>query len=68
MTWLEEQGVYYTWWENSGTFEWVFLENARTFETKLGLLDEYPGLRGISVWVLSAEDPGTWDTLRPVRH
>ena len=68
LAWIEEQGVYYTWWENSGTFEWVFLENARTFETKLGLLDEYPGLRGISVWVLSAEDPETWETLRPVRR
>ena len=66
LTWIEEQGVYYTWWENSGTFEWVFLENKRTFETKLGLLDEYPGLRGISVWVLSAEDPRIWEVLRSV--
>ncbi len=65
--WLEDQGVYLAYWEDSGTFEWLFLENRRTFAAKLALLEEYPGLRGISVWVLGAEDPGIWGLLDSAR-
>lgn len=62
-TWLPEQGTSFAYFENGGTFEWLFYEDRRAFEAKLALLDEHPGLRGISVWVLGAEDPGIWEVL-----
>jgi spore germination protein len=61
--WDEEQQVAYTWFSNNGTFEWLFLEDGRSFVPRLDLVDEY-GLRGFSVWVLGSEDPAIWDTLR----
>jgi spore germination protein YaaH len=57
--WLEKQGVYYAFWDHDGAFEYVFLEERRSFAAKLDLLRE-EGLRGISVWVLGDEDPGVW--------
>ncbi len=65
--WLADQGVSYAWWEHGGTFEWLFLENRQSFAAKLSLLAQYPRLRGISVWVLGAEDPAVWELLAPVR-
>jgi spore germination protein len=64
--WDEEQQVAYTWLSNNGTFEWLFLEDGRSFAPRLDLVDEY-GLRGFSVWVLGSEDPAIWDTLRQRR-
>jgi spore germination protein YaaH len=61
--WDEEQQTAFTWFSNGGTFEWIFLENARSFAARLGLVDEY-GMRGFSVWVLGSEDPEIWDVLR----
>ncbi|NBW94687.1 MAG: spore gernimation protein, partial [Bacteroidetes bacterium] len=46
-----------------GVFHWVFLENARSMQAKLDLVAEYPGLRGVSIWVLGAEDPDVWPLL-----
>jgi spore germination protein YaaH len=45
-------------------WEWVFLENARSFAAKLALVRE-KRLRGFSAWVLGGEDPGIWDQLDP---
>ena len=64
LRWLPEQGCHYAFWENTGTFEYLFLEDYRSFRTKLDLFESYEGLRGISVWVLGAEDSGIWDVLR----
>jgi len=61
--WSPEQGVHYTFWQRNVTFDWIFREDARSFGLKLDLLDEYRGLRGISVWVLGSEDPGIWEVL-----
>lgn len=61
--WLPEQGVYYTFWQRNVTFDWIFREDARSFALKLDLLQEYPGLHGISVWVLGSEDPAIWSLL-----
>jgi spore germination protein YaaH len=61
--WLPEQGVHYAFWQRNVTFDWLFLEEARSFGLKLDLLSEYPGLRGISVWVLGSEDPAIWELL-----
>jgi spore germination protein YaaH len=62
LIWSEEQQVPYAFYERGGTFEWIFLENARSFEAKLGLVGKH-GLRGFSVWVLGSEDPGIWSSL-----
>lgn len=63
LRWLSDVGVQYAFWPNEGIYEWLFLEDARSLEAKLDLFDEYEGLRGISAWVLGAEDPAIWDVL-----
>ncbi len=61
--WLDDAGASFAFWPVSGTWEWLFLEDTRSFRAKLRLLGEYPGLRGFSVWVLGAEDPDVWDVV-----
>jgi spore germination protein YaaH len=46
-----------------GTFEWLYLENARSFAAKLALMREKK-LRGFSAWVLGPEDPEIWKALK----
>lgn len=60
--WSAEQRVPYGFFSNAGVFEWVFLEDARSFRAKLDLVEEY-GLRGFSAWVLGREDPAIWPIL-----
>ena len=66
MQWSEEHQVPYAFFSVGGTFEWIFLEDARSFRAKLDLLQRR-GLRGFSVWVLGPEDPAIWDAL-PARN
>ena len=61
--WAAEQGVSYAFWQRNVTFDWIFREDARSFGLKLDLMRDYPGLHGISVWVLGSEDPGIWEVL-----
>jgi len=61
--WSDEHQVSYGFYDNGGTFEWIFFEDARSFSAKLDLLNRYK-LRGFSVWVLGSEDPKVWDVLR----
>ncbi len=63
LRWLPDQGVSYAFWQNEGVFEWLFLEDSRSLKSKMDLYYSYPGFRGISVWVLGAEDPGVWEVL-----
>jgi spore germination protein YaaH len=65
--WMEDQGVEYAAIENSGLFEWIFVEDRRSFEAKMKLFSSFQGLRGISVWVLGAEDPLVWTLLDETR-
>ena len=60
--WDDVQQVPFASFEVGGTFEWVFLENARSFAAKLALMREKK-LRGFSAWVLGPEDPAIWGTL-----
>ncbi len=60
LQWLPRQGTSMAFWEHEGVFHYLFLEDARAFRAKLALFEDYPGLRGISVWVLGAEDEGVW--------
>ncbi|MBA3670731.1 MAG: hypothetical protein H0W68_01740 [Gemmatimonadaceae bacterium] len=59
-TWDPRQKEAYAFWENDGLFEWIFLQDARAFDARLGLMRQY-GLRGYSVWVLGQEDPKVWE-------
>jgi spore germination protein YaaH len=59
MKWDDVQQVPYASFDVGGTFEWVFLENARSFTAKLGVMREKK-LRGFSAWVLGPEDPEIW--------
>jgi spore germination protein YaaH len=63
LQWDSTQAVNWTYYANGGTFEWLFLENARSFGVKLALAREKK-LRGFSAWVLGPEDEGIWDLLR----
>jgi spore germination protein YaaH len=66
LQWNDEQQVGWAHFSVGGTFEWVFLEDARSFRAKLGLMDRH-GLRGFSAWVLGPEDPAIWEALPPRR-
>jgi spore germination protein YaaH len=63
LMWDSTQAVTYASFENGGTFEWLFLEDERSFRAKLALAREKK-LRGFSVWVLGAEDERIWEALR----
>ncbi len=66
--WLPAQGVSYGFWQQFGIFHWIFLEDVRSINAKLDLFEEYPGLRGVSIWVLNAEDSMVWDVLESRLH
>ena len=63
MQWDSVAGVPYAYFSNGGVYEWLFLENARSFREKLNLAKS-SRLRGFSVWVLGPEDPAIWDILK----
>jgi spore germination protein YaaH len=63
LQWDSTHAVTYGFFENGGTFEWLFLENARSFRAKLALAEEKK-LRGFSVWVLGPEDPAIWEAVK----
>ncbi len=63
LLWSDEHQVPYAFYSNNGAWEWIFLENARSFRAKLGLVDSYH-LRGYSVWVLGPEDQAMWGDVR----
>jgi spore germination protein YaaH len=60
--WADDAQVPYAHFHRGGTWEWIFMEDARSFRAKLGLAREL-GLRGFSVWVIGSEDPAIWDQL-----
>ncbi|SFV32208.1 glycosyl hydrolase family 18 protein [Thermoflavifilum thermophilum] len=65
--WLEDQKESMAYWENGGVFDWLFVEDARAFEARWELARKYR-LRGISAWVLGAEDPAIWKFLSHQQH
>ena len=60
--WLDKHQVHYAIWDHDGVFEYAFIEDRRSLEAKMKLLEEL-GLRGISVWRLGQEDPNVWEIL-----
>jgi spore germination protein YaaH len=63
MQWDDREQVPFAHYDVGGVWEWVFLENARSFAAKLALVREKK-LRGFSVWVLGTEDEKIWDHLK----
>jgi spore germination protein YaaH len=61
--WDPIQQVPYASYSPGGTNEWLFLEDVRSFQAKLGLAHQ-KRLRGFSVWVLGPEDQRIWDVLK----
>jgi len=62
--WMDGQDVNYAYWAGpDGVFEWLFIEDARSFAEKLKLVQSYH-FRGFSAWVLGDEDPGIWQVLQ----
>ncbi len=66
LQWDSAQAVTWGNYENGGTFEWLFLEDERSFRAKLALAREKK-LRGFSAWVLGPEDERIWEALRAER-
>ena len=62
MRWEEADQVPFAYYPNGGVYEWLFLENARSFLAKLSLMQEKK-LRGFSAWVLGLEDEDIWAAL-----
>jgi spore germination protein YaaH len=62
MQWDSTDQVPFAHFANGGVWEWVFLENARSFEAKLELVRDKK-LRGFSAWVLGGEDERIWEVL-----
>jgi len=64
--------VEYAYWPGANSvYNWLFIENARSFAEKLKLVRQYH-FRGFSAWVLGFEDPGIWKVVqqqtRPVHY
>jgi spore germination protein YaaH len=65
MRWEETDQVPFAYYPNGGVYEWIFLENSRSFQAKLALVQEKK-LRGFSAWVLGLEDEDIWVALPKV--
>lgn len=63
LMWNEKAGCNYTFWDNDGVYEYMYIEDAQSLKPKLDILEKYK-LRGISVWVLGKEDPEFWNVLQ----
>ncbi|HVB02336.1 MAG TPA: glycosyl hydrolase family 18 protein [Chitinophagaceae bacterium] len=61
--WMPNQKVYYARWEEGGIFNWLFMEDARSFMAKFDVARQQK-LLGISVWLIGMEDPGIWSDLK----
>ncbi len=61
--WMESQQVNYAYWEEGGVFNWLFMEDTKSFAPKFDVAKKH-NLLGISVWVLGDEDPGIWNVLQ----
>lgn len=60
--WDSVQAVPFAYFARGGVFEWVFLNDVRSFRAQLALARERK-LRGFSAWVLGPEDERIWDVL-----
>ena len=61
--WDNSDEVHYAMLKNGWIYQYLWIEDARSFKAKLRLVKEYD-LRGFSVWVLGEEDPKIWKILK----
>lgn len=61
--WNEELGQYYASWEKDNSTYMVWLEDSRSIEEKLKLINEYQ-LAGVSAWRLGLENDGVWNIMK----
>jgi len=62
LQWNDPQKVHHAHWTHGGVFEYLFVEDRRSFQAKLALVRKYD-LRGFSSWRLGQEDPAIWKFL-----
>lgn len=67
VVWDDEEKVTMVRYSNDDLYEYIFLEDARSFKAKLDLVRKY-NVRGISVWRLGHEDPEVWKVLARERR
>ena len=63
LLWNDKAGCHYTFWDNDGVYEYLYIEDGASLKPKLDILGKYK-LRGISVWVLGKEAPDFWTVLK----
>lgn len=63
LIWNDENKVSYAFFLRQNVFEYLFVENARSFKAKLDLIKKYK-LRGFSSWRLGLEDPKVWNFIK----
>ncbi len=56
LQWYERDKVHFTMFERDTLYEYMFFENAKSFQARLELAKKY-NLRGICAWRLGQEDP-----------
>jgi spore germination protein YaaH len=60
--WDKNAQVPYTFFIRHELYQYVFAENAASFQAKIALVKKYH-LRGVSLWCLGEEDPKIWHIL-----
>ncbi|MFQ5751267.1 MAG: glycosyl hydrolase family 18 protein [bacterium] len=63
LLWNHKQMVFYTFFANHSIFEYLFIENVRSFRAKFAIVKKY-NLRGFSAWRLGLEDPEIWNVFK----
>lgn len=61
--WDSLDKLHYTFYSNNTLYEYIFLEDAKSFQAKYDLAKKF-GLGGIAVWRIGMEDPKVWDVLK----
>lgn len=64
LAWNNQWQSSYAMYTNQDRAEYLFVENAKSFQAKINLVKRYQ-LRGISVWKLGLEDPEMWRKVEP---
>lgn len=61
--WQEDIGQYYGTYETGNAFVRIWLEEERSIEAKLNVMEE-AGLAGVACWQLGYEKPEVWDVIQ----
>ena len=62
LEWQNEDKIWYAFFKNNYLYEYLFAEDAKTFQEKMELAKRY-NLRGISVFAIGMEDPKVWEVV-----